>query len=442
MRLLPIGIKQDTQVEQNHQTVSELFAGYMAGPDALNGTDAKGLESLIQKFPYCQLLHSFYSKALFVKNDEKFEVSLAKSALYSPDRKVLYAIIHKPEMLRSFSKSASPASVASEDVIEEPAEEDLTFEEVSDFTVEQPFERREAIISIDEHSEIQEIAEAEGLILENFVSNDEIIFEDGLAVLETDVVNQGTPESNEDKTPNAKILEIDEAEKLILSNISSADYFAFEEKLDAHTQGTLSVQQPTDVTITDQTAVEEDHQTILIEAGIDDQVSKYDDDQMPYTFLWWLNRTRKEHAGTYQPYGSFKLDTTQNIKESSGDELNHQIIENIFHLQSPIKEVETKLLATTVQFEVKRKEGEIIEKFIKEEPQIKPPKPENLNMENKARKSAEDPNDLVSETLALIYTDQMLFHKAIDTYQKLSLKFPEKSTYFADQIRELEKKIN
>ena len=63
-------------------------------------------------------------------------------------------------------------------------------------------------------------------------------------------------------------------------------------------------------------------------------------------------------------------------------------------------------------------------------------------MENKARKSAEDPNDLVSETLAAIYTEQMLFHKAIDTYKKLSLKFPEKRTYFADQISELEKKIN
>ncbi len=174
-----------------------------------------------------------------------------------------------------------------------------------------------------------------------------------------------------------------------------------------------------------------------------EQVSKYDDDTMPYSFLWWLHKTRNEHADTYQPYVSFKLDTTQKIKKNPAEELNHQIIENIFHLQVPLKDTsETPHGNNTVQFELKRKEDDIIEKFIKEEPQIRPPKPELIDTENKARKSSEDNLDLVSETLANIYIEQMLYHKAIDTYRKLSLKFPEKSTYFADQIIEIQKKIN
>jgi hypothetical protein len=96
----------------------------------------------------------------------------------------------------------------------------------------------------------------------------------------------------------------------------------------------------------------------------------------------------------------------------------------------------------TVPFQIKRKEDSILEKFIKEEPQIKPPNSQKLDTENKARKSAEDPNDLVSETLAQIYVDQMLYLKAISTYKILSLKVPEKSTYFAVRILELEKKVN
>ena len=62
--------------------------------------------------------------------------------------------------------------------------------------------------------------------------------------------------------------------------------------------------------------------------------------------------------------------------------------------------------------------------------------------ENKAKKSSEDVDEIVTETLARIYTEQMLYPKAINVYKKLMLKFPEKSRYFASQIEELEKRTN
>ena len=83
-----------------------------------------------------------------------------------------------------------------------------------------------------------------------------------------------------------------------------------------------------------------------------------------------------------------------------------------------------------------------MEKFIKEEPQIKHPAANKIDTENKAKKSSEDTNEVVSETLAKIYVEQMLYHKALDVYKKLSLKYPEKSAYFASQIKYLELKVN
>ena len=59
-----------------------------------------------------------------------------------------------------------------------------------------------------------------------------------------------------------------------------------------------------------------------------------------------------------------------------------------------------------------------------------------------AKKSVVEPEDLITETLANIYAQQGNFQKAIHFYEKLSLKFPEKSRYFAALIKELENKLN
>ena len=46
-----------------------------------------------------------------------------------------------------------------------------------------------------------------------------------------------------------------------------------------------------------------------------------------------------------------------------------------------------------------------------------------------------------TETLARIYVKQKRYDKALQIIKNLSLKYPEKNIYFADQIRFLEKLI-
>jgi hypothetical protein len=80
---------------------------------------------------------------------------------------------------------------------------------------------------------------------------------------------------------------------------------------------------------------------------------------------------------------------------------------------------------------------ELIDKFIDEEPSISRPKPEFFDPVKVAKSSQEEQPDLVTETLARIHVQQGNIDKAIEIYRRLSLNFPEKSSYFAAQIEKL-----
>ena len=80
---------------------------------------------------------------------------------------------------------------------------------------------------------------------------------------------------------------------------------------------------------------------------------------------------------------------------------------------------------------------ELIDKFIIENPSISRPKAEFYNPLTVAQNSIIDQENIVSETLAKIYEKQGYVEKAISIYEKLGLKYPKKSRYFAAQIERL-----
>ncbi len=86
----------------------------------------------------------------------------------------------------------------------------------------------------------------------------------------------------------------------------------------------------------------------------------------------------------------------------------------------------------------KQLQTDLIDRFIIANPRIEPGREKtNLPVDDISKPFVEEKDGFVTETLAKIYINQGYYSKAIDIYEKLSLKFPEKSSYFASQIEKV-----
>jgi tetratricopeptide (TPR) repeat protein len=81
----------------------------------------------------------------------------------------------------------------------------------------------------------------------------------------------------------------------------------------------------------------------------------------------------------------------------------------------------------------------LIRDFLNKSERISRPSPnlDSAPTSDLSANSATTPPDLVTETLANIMVRQGKFERAIDIYEKLILKYPQKSTYFAGRIDQL-----
>jgi len=91
--------------------------------------------------------------------------------------------------------------------------------------------------------------------------------------------------------------------------------------------------------------------------------------------------------------------------------------------------------------QVEKTKQELLDEFIKKQPSISRGRESFFSATDASRRSVVDQENIVSETLAKVYFDQRYFEKAINIYQKLSLKYPEKSIYFAALIEKAKNEL-
>jgi hypothetical protein len=100
----------------------------------------------------------------------------------------------------------------------------------------------------------------------------------------------------------------------------------------------------------------------------------------------------------------------------------------------PIIREENNIQEKPTQDNLKAKRFDLVDKFITSKPKIKPVNKEGTTF-NIAQAQMIQPETLMTETLARIYLEQKNYTSAIKSYKVLSLKYPEKSGFFADQIK-------
>jgi hypothetical protein len=129
-------------------------------------------------------------------------------------------------------------------------------------------------------------------------------------------------------------------------------------------------------------------------------------------FFQWLKRNHGQGFGTFE--------------EVDAKEEEAEIIAPASKEEAPATP-ETRLTDT------------IINEFIRTSPRIVPqPKAEFFNPAVQAKRSVEEHDDLVSETLGRIYAEQGNLRKAKWCYERLGLLHPEKKAYFAALIDKID----
>jgi hypothetical protein len=99
------------------------------------------------------------------------------------------------------------------------------------------------------------------------------------------------------------------------------------------------------------------------------------------------------------------------------------------------KPIQRKLYSEVLEDKIDKKIG-IIEAFIQNNPKIKPlTKDKNISIS--VAKNKQD-SSLMTETLAKVYLEQKKYENAMQAYRILILKYPEKSGFFADQIKRIQ----
>lgn len=382
----------DNQYQLIELNLSE-YTFLLNNPNAVNEKQAKALETVVDSFPYFQSARALYLKGLYNQDSYKYNFALKQTAAHTADRSVLFDFITSDEF-----------TIIEKDI----------------------YEKKLALL-MDIEVVDSEIHHVEGLVSEK---TDEIDAPEITSISVKPTVEFESAEIDFVKLENNSILE-EVKEEITVSEIAptliEVEPIIEEEKIEPNPINLVENE-------VEETIISTENSEDLIEEATTKEVTSIDENSF------------ESLSEEVIPEIKEKLDIGKPITFSQNEKHSFQEWLQLASFK-PIERIEVKKETLSIQNSVQKEEKkhenssnklkklEIIDKFIEANPKITPAK-ELIDLPSKPIETS-DTTHLMTETLARVYLEQKKYSKAIQAYEILILKYPEKSIFFADRIKDI-----
>jgi len=415
------------------------YIHYIKNYNSLNESDEPILKKLIEQFPYCQTTQLLYTKLLHNINHIMFQEQLKKTAIYVIDRKALYRLINSNEITNNnFSQehenSQKLTSTNQNESFISNTENNISIVE-KDETNNNSFDNQ--------HTGNNPIVYADSLTIEDakdttanketFLSNEDTpIQEEIISIINTEETITDTSQTKTEENKQEPNIEELETDKVSIQLNNQKENNSEQEIIKNEEQQNIKIELVGE-NINLSNIHEEDANEIdinkddykHIESISNEELSKLNE-----IFLSLYPQEKEQNKELITPLIQQDNNNTNTLQNTFDKETTQQ------KTPTPTKDNHTEN-----KNQQKLEKYRIIDKFIKTKPKITPKK-EFFSPIDKAKESVIDKEEIVSETLAMIYINQKNYQKAISIYEKLIVLNPKKSIYFANEIKKLKDLLN
>jgi len=416
--------------------IREQFLKYMRSPDSLDDKSLGELDEIIRDYPYFQTARLLYVRNLKNLDNIKYEDRLKLTAAYATDRKMLYYLLNEEPREITEMQEQDDLVVDSKEVISEESEkaegqsvpEKEAIKVQEEITVVKDEDEKSETVTMQPEKDpvVQETESAGADMVERQEEKEEELKEE-------------KEEEEKSAIPEEKKEEITIEDKEVKEVIEEEAKEEEKEKTEVQEER-KEVEETGEGKTVISAETDRNKKMEQIASAIKDKKKESLADEILQR-LAELKKEKKEKKDQERP------ESPAEVKDPGAEIAGREVIaqdagvseddEGISSFSDWLEAASSKKKKDVPEMP----DTELIDRFLKQDHQIKPLITGDENQEDISRESVMEQEDFITETLAEIYLQQGFYEKALNAYEKLRLNSLEKSVYFAEQVEKLEKKI-